>query len=193
MRAWPGRGGGRAGRGPWAAAALLCALAGCSVPEEVNPVAIYNRISGNDDARRPAPPGMDLPSPNLASIPPRPERPPPELRNAISAALAEDRTRSREPLLLRSIPAPGAAVGGAPRDQVMPAAPPPRASLAAAPRIPLTEAPAGQPTAAPRAEPGQGAPPRPGAAPAPALPEMPAEAPAPPPPDLLGAPDRPRL
>jgi hypothetical protein len=172
-------------------APLLCLLlAACSVPEEVNPVTIYRRISGEADAGRPPPPGMDRPTPSLHTVPPRPERPSPETRAAISAALADDRARSRDPLLLRTVPAPGAVGGVTPGESSMPAAPPPRAALAGAPRIPWNDAPV-----APRAQP-QAAPTAPGApAPtslAPALPEMPEEAPPPPPPDLLGPPPRPR-
>jgi hypothetical protein len=155
---------------------VLAALGGCSVPKDVNPVEIYRRISGEADAGRPPPPGMDRPRPNLASVPPRPERPPPEVRDAISAALAADRERSREALAPRAEPArfPAASPG----DPAIPAAPPPRPSLAGAPAVPWSEAP-----------------PRRGGAAAPAEPEappaMPDLAPAPPPPDLLGAPPPP--
>jgi hypothetical protein len=173
-----------------AAGLLLGLLAtGCSVPDEVNPASIYNRISGNADAGRPVPPGMDRPFPSLASIPPRPERPSPEFREAVTGALANDRARSRDPLVLRSVTVPGAAGGVMSGNSPMPAAPPGRAALAAAPAIPWTEAPASPARQGPRALPdGTTAP----AAPAPALPEMPAEAPAAPPPELLGPPPLPR-
>ena len=112
-------------KGPRLAIFLLClAVGACSVPEEVNPVAIYNRISGKDDAQRLPPPGMDRPAPNLASVPPRPERPPLELREAISAGLAEDRSRSRDPLRLRSIPGPAGIPPELSGEQPMPARPP---------------------------------------------------------------------
>ncbi|MFC7693142.1 hypothetical protein ACFQY5_29855 [Paeniroseomonas aquatica] len=78
---------------------------------------------------------MDRPRPSLGSVPPRPERPPPEARDAISAALALNRTQSREPLALRTVPAPPAA-GVAPGEPSLPAAPPPRAALTSAPAIP---------------------------------------------------------
>ncbi|RAI58916.1 hypothetical protein DOO78_10215 [Roseicella frigidaeris] len=158
-------------------------LAACAVPPEVNPVAIYNRVSGADDAARLPPPGMDGPTPNLASIPPRPERPSPEFRQAVTDSLARDRTQSRDPLVLRGTPAPPAA-GPSPGSPPVPAAPPPRASLAAAPPVPWAEGPA-----TPRAPAGAL---RPSAPAAPRLPEVPDEAPAAPPPDLLGPPPRPR-
>ncbi|TDG25028.1 hypothetical protein E2C05_25805, partial [Paracraurococcus ruber] len=123
---------GRQGR-VWAAFAVAALLAGCAVPDEVNPVKIYNRVSGNDDALRPEPPGMDRPTPNLATIPPRPERPPPAFRQAVTESLAGDRAASRDPLVLRSIPAPGQGPRtGAPAETGMPAAPPAPPRLAGA-------------------------------------------------------------
>lgn len=171
-----------------AAVLLAClALAGCEIPKEVNPVEIYREVSGLADQGRLPPPGLEQPYPNLASVPPRPERPPAATRAAISAALERDRAQSREPLVLRAEPGTPAA-NPAPGEPGLPAAPPPRPSLAGAPRIPWTElAPAQQATpagaatpATPRAEPE-----------APRLPEVPQAAPALPPPDLLGAPPPP--
>jgi hypothetical protein len=161
--------------------------AGCSVPDEVNPVSIYDRISGKADAGRPVPPGMDRPFPSLASIPPRPERPSPEFREAVTGALANDRARSRDPLVLRSVPVPGAAGGVMSGNPPMPAAPPGRAALATAPAIPWTETPASPARQGPRALPDGTTAPA-----APVLPEMPAEAPTAPPPELLGPPPLPR-
>ena len=97
--------------------------------------------------RRPA---WTVRPPTSASIPPRPERPSPEFRQAVTDALAKDRANSRDPLVLRSIPAPrgpaGRSQGGATAgDALMPAAPPRRAALAAAPAIPWAEAPAAAP------------------------------------------------
>ena len=178
---------GRRGAG-WRMPAVLAVVgwlpAACSVPPELDPVAIYDRISGADDAKRLPPPGMDRPSPNLASIPPRPERPSPEFRQAVTDSLEKDRAQSRDPLVLRGEPARGAG-GLVPGNPPMPAAPPRRPSLAAAPRIPWTESPA-----APRATPGSARPTAPPAAPS--LPAVPDAAPAPPPPELLGPPPRPR-
>jgi hypothetical protein len=158
------------------------------VPPELDPVAIYNRISGADDAQRLPPPGMDRPTPNLASIPPRPERPSPEFRQAVTDSLEKDRAQSRDPLVLRGEPA-RAAGGLAPGNPPVPAAPPPRPALAAAPRIPWTESPA-----APQVRPGAVRSGQDAAAPtaAPGLPAVPDAAPAPPPPDLLGPPPRPQ-
>lgn len=157
--------------------ALPLALTGCAVPKEINPFEIYRTLSGEADAGRPPPPGMDRPRPNLATVPPRPERPPPEVRDAISAALAADRAEARRPMPARPVPPATAAPGEPP----LPAGPPPRPALAAAPAIPwTTEPPRPRATAADPA-------PAP-AAPPPAMPEV---APAPPPPDLLGQPRRP--
>ncbi len=105
-----------------AAMIVALALAGCDVPKEVNPVYIYRAISGEADAGRPPPPGLDRPRPNLASVPPRPDRPPPEVRDALSAALAADRARSREALARTRSARPLAG------DPAWPAAPPPRAA-----------------------------------------------------------------
>lgn len=181
-----------------AATVLAASLGGCEVPKEVNPVHIYREVSGINDAARAPLPGLDQPFPNLAVVPPRPERPPLEAREAVSAALAADRAASREPL------APGAAARGAapwgaaaaPGEPPVPAAPPQRAALAGAPPIPWSpapptgRAPAPVPAAPPAASPGRAQPPVPAAAtpeaaPA-ALPEMPAAPPPAPPADLLG-------
>ncbi|MBL6456887.1 hypothetical protein JMJ55_16235 [Belnapia sp. T6] len=168
----------------WLLAWVPFALAGCSVPKQVNPIEIYRTVSGEADAGRPPPPGMDRPRPNLASIPPRPERPPPEVRDAISAALAASREQSRTPLPPRAVPA--GPVAASPGDPPIPAAPPPRPSLAGAPAVPWSDAPR-------RAAPGSPAgrtQPEPEAPPPPSMPDA---APAPPPPDLLGPPPLPRL
>lgn len=165
------------GFGRLAAALLAClALGACGVQRALNPAEIYREVSGANDAKRPTPPGLDRPFPSLHTVPPRPERPSPEAREAITAALAADRGRSREPLTLRETsgggeaPAPGMAV-----------APPPRPSLAAAPRIPWTESdPSPAPTRSRETQPAR--------APAP---EVPDAAPELPPSDLLGGPPPP--
>ena len=167
--------------------ALAClGLGACEVPRALNPVEIYREVSGANDAARPTPPGLDRPFPSLGSVPPRPDRPSPEAREAITAALAADRSRSREPLALRPAPgdgAPAAAAG-------MSAGPPARPALTTAPRIPWAEAPpvpgGGPPAATPAATPSA----RP-STPRPGVPAVPDAAPAPPPPDLLGAPPPP--
>ncbi len=178
---------------------LLLLLGACEVPKEVNPVVIWRRVSGAEDEGRLPPPGLDEPTPNLATVPPRPERPSPETRAALTAALEEQRAASRSPIALRTTPAPpGQAAPGEPG---IPGAPPAPPRLANAPNIPWDAAPAPpRPTrpdqppqaavpAPPAAPPGPGAPPPPPRglvpAPIPALPEMPEEAPAPPPAELL--------
>jgi hypothetical protein len=181
------------------AGALLFAFLGlgaCEGSTALSPAAIWREVSGADEAARPPPPGLDRPFPSLASVPPRPERPSPEAREAITAALAADRRRSREPIALRAAPDGGSA----PPAPGMAPGPPPRPALAAAPHVPWIEAappsppvrggsvPAAPPPArAPTARP---AAPTPAAA-APAVPEVPDTAPAPPPPELLGAPPPP--
>ncbi|TCZ66672.1 hypothetical protein [Roseicella aquatilis] len=175
---------GRVGRCIRAGAITLLLLApGCSrLPSQLDPVDFWSRFTGRADQNRLPPPGLDRPVPSLASVPPRPERPPIELRSAITEALSDDRASSREPLVLRTVPAPGAAPATPSGDPSMPGTPPPRPALAAAPAIPWA-APAPRPEA-----PGR----RPEAAPAtPALPDMPRQAPAAPPPELLGPPPRP--
>jgi hypothetical protein len=199
-----------------AAAAACLGLGACAPGRVVGPAAIWREVSGANDAARLPPPGLDRPFPSLGSVPPRPDRPSPEIRDAITAALTADRGRARgEPVALREVPGEGGAPAPVPAG--MAAGPPPRPALAAAPRIPWTEdpslAPPGRRDAAPAvvAPQQQGAPaaPEPAAAPAPvarppgsprpgggssapvpaaALPEVPDAAPAPPPPDLLGAP-----
>lgn len=179
-------------------------LVGCAVPKEINPVTIYREVSGQVDEGRRPPPGLDDPFPNLASVPPRPERPTAAAREAISAALADDRSNSRDPVVVRGPRgvAPGLGplgAGGSPQ----------RPSLAAAPLVPWTEVPGrGAPGigASGTGAPGTGAPfgrrpenasaPRRGAEPAtarpePSAPELPDTAPAAPPPDLLSRPPPP--
>ena len=134
---------------------LAVSLAGCEIPKEVNPVEIYRTISGEADAGRLPPPGMDRPRPSLGSVPPRPERPPPEARDAISAALALNRAESRDPLGRRSVPAPPSAAS--PGDPLMPAgaAAPGRADLGACHSLgrPGGRPGAGQPAAEPEPPP----------------------------------------
>lgn len=158
---------------------MVSALAGCDVPNQVNPVWIYREVSGAHDAGRLPPPGMDGPRPNLASVPPRPERPTVAARAAVTEALAADRAGSREVLRPErdAPPAAGVASGQPP----VPAGPPPPAALAAARPVLWLEAPAGRPL-----RPGPAVPPA-----APAAPEIGLTAPPPPPPELL-APTAPR-
>jgi hypothetical protein len=182
-------------RGGVMVAALGLLLGGCAVPKEVNPVEIWRRVSGAADEGRLPPPGMDLPSPNLASVPPRPERPTPESRAALTAALAADRASSREPIILRQVP--DGSTTTVPGSPPVPGAPPRPPALAAAPMIPLNQPPprATRPevpaSTAPVLRPGAAPPPPPrvqAPEPGPALPELPDEAAPPPLPDVLAPP-----
>ena len=89
-------------RGRSASVLLACLAVGACGGEAsgLNPAAIWREVSGANNAARPAPPGLDRPFPSLGSVPPRPERPSPEVRDAITAALTADRSRSREPVAL---------------------------------------------------------------------------------------------
>jgi hypothetical protein len=135
-------------------------------------------VGFGQDARLP-PPGLDRPSPNLASVPARPEPPNRAARDAITDGLQAAREAARTPLepglaaaSPRFAPAPGA--------PSLPAAPPAPPRLATAPAIPWTPAAALAPEAATPA-PDLGPLPT---APAPEL-LAPAAPPPPPPPALL--------
>ncbi|MEI6160951.1 MAG: hypothetical protein WCP77_14030 [Roseococcus sp.] len=100
------------------------------------------------------PPGLDRPSPNLASVPPIPERPDPATRLALTQQLQAQRDLLNQPLADRRADSPllqGAALGQPP----IPAGPPRPPVLASAPVIPWTTsapAPVARP-AAPSASP----------------------------------------
>ncbi|MCK8784240.1 hypothetical protein M0638_07600 [Roseomonas sp. NAR14] len=163
--------------------ALLLPLLGaaCSVPEAVNPVAIYDRITGETFARRTPPPGLDDPFPRLGTVPERPVRPELRAREAVSAALVQDREASRRALEPSEPAPPGLpSPGRAPGEPDVPGTPPPPPRLAAAPPIPWDAT----------ADSGLG-PATPGAAPAAPSIEIGPAPPAPPPPDLLGPPRAP--
>lgn len=193
---------------------LGLALAACAVPAQIDPRALGRDISGASmDARLP-PPGMDRPTPNLASVPPIPERPDFSVREAVTRRLEAERAASTTevPVARAADPLTEAAAPGQPP---IPARPPSPPALARAPAIPWTAprpAPptpaAGQPAArppelltperiAPGAVPALPTPDllAPVPAPAPARPSIeqlaPSEVPALPPPDLL-APAPPR-
>ncbi len=162
---------GRAG-GDQAAAGLssLCLLlAACEIPKEVNPVYIYREVTGLSDEGRLPPPGLDQPFPNLAVVPPRPERPPLALREAISPRPA----LARAPAVPWTERAPGTA---APRDG----------------RAPDRAAPPAEPAAAGPAAAVPGLPVAPTAPPPPPPPDLlgpaPGAPPPPPPADLLAPP-----
>ncbi|MBP0463398.1 hypothetical protein J5Y09_05705 [Roseomonas sp. PWR1] len=185
-----GRGRGRADQARAAAAAALLLLGGCTGgqgPESIGP--LFSRIFGPANEGRERPPGADAPFPNLGTIPPRPAVADPAVRNALTAALAEERQRSRNPLdpEMRPEPMRPARTRG---DGSMPMAPPGPPPLAAAPRVPWEEAPVlprPAPAALPAPGPGTPRPPQPAAAPAPApaLPDIGTAPPPPPPAELL--------
>jgi len=168
---------------------LLALLAGgCTAgqgPESIGP--LFRNMFGPAHEGREPPPGADAAYPNLGTIPPRPVLADPALRDALTAALAEQRQRSRNPLDPEMRPEPLRPAGTA-GDAAMPLRPPGPAPIAAAPRIPWDEPvrPTLRPGAAPEqpvVEPGQ-----PAAAPAPSatpLPEMGTSPPPPPPAGLL--------
>jgi hypothetical protein len=172
---------------------VLALLAGgCSAgqgPEAIGP--LFTRITGPAFEGREAPPGTDLPFPNLGTIPPRPEVADPALRDALTAALAEQRQRSRNPLDPEMRPEPLRPAGTA-GDRSMPMRAPGPPSLAAAPLVPW-DAPALPPAAplGPAALPAPTPGPRPPPAatpPAPVAaepPRMEAGPPPPPPAELL--------
>lgn len=187
-----GRGRGRADQ---ARPALLLALlaASCSAgsgPEDIGPV--FSRIVGPAYEGREAPPGADAPFPNLGTVPPRPSVPDPAVRDALTAALAEERQRSRNPLDPEMRPEPMRPAGTA-GDRSMPMRPPGPPRIGAVPTIPLddllpaappvTAPPAGSPTAAPAPPPTAAAP----VATPPAREPM-SDAPPPPPPAELLSP-----
>ena len=167
----------------WPVVLVLALLAaGCSPgqgPESIGPV--FERITGPAFEGREPPPGTDLAFPNLGTIPPRPAVPDPAMRDALTAALAEERQRSRNPLDPEMRPEPMRPSGTA-GDRSMPMVPPGPAPIAAAPRIPW-DSPALPPPAA-SSEPARGAP---AAAPGqpPPAPVMDTAPPPPPPAELL--------
>jgi hypothetical protein len=189
------RHGRRGGRADQARPLLLLALlaASCSAgsgPEDIGP--IFSRIFGPAYEGREPPPGADAPFPNLGTVPPRPAVPDPAVRDALTAALADQRQRSRNPLDPEMRPEPVRPAGTA-GDRSMPMAPPGPPRLGAAPRIPLDDPMPVAPAAA--APPAVTAPPAsaPAAAPAPPAASPPArepmsEAPPPPPPAELLSP-----
>ncbi len=155
----------------------LLALSACETPRQLDLRLLGRDISGASAEARLPPPGLDRPSPNLASVPPIPERPDPAARLALTQQLQAQRDLLNEPLPARRPASPlteGAASGQPP----IPAGPPRPVSLSRAPVIPWT-------TGAASAGPGRG----------PGSPEAPApEAPTPgdlpdlPSPDLLAPP-----
>lgn len=166
---------------PFALLTLLL-FPGCAVPGQLNLGLLGRDISGAAQEARLPPPGLDQPFPNLASVPPVPERPNPATRLAITQGLQAQRDELVTPLADRRRDArltEGPAAGQPP----IPARPPSPAVLARAPSIPWTVQSV-TPASATPSVPGL-------AAPTPeAQPESiaPGEVPALPSADLLGAP-----
>lgn len=167
---------------PWALLPLLL-LAACEVPGQINPRLLARDISGAAPEARLPPPGLDRPFPNLASVPPVPDRPDPAARLALTAQLQAQRDVLITPLAdrRRDTPLTEGRAEGQPPIAARPPAPP---VLSRAPAIPWT-------VSGPSPAPGRG----PAAAPAVAEPEpegpTPGEVPALPSADLLAAPPPP--
>jgi hypothetical protein len=118
-----------------AALALVLGLAACALPKEIDPFVIYDEVTGDIDAGRERPPGMDRPYPSLSSVPARPERPDARYRSGLTETLEADRSRSLNPLLPRTGPTPSAEAES-PGTPVLPAAPPLPPNLAGAVAVP---------------------------------------------------------
>ncbi|WP_140884937.1 hypothetical protein [Muricoccus nepalensis] len=122
----------RPGRGLARVLLASALLGGCVGSPGESPREFYRQISGEALESRPLPPGMDRPSPNLATVPQRPSRGPSSARADLSASLAANRAAAATPLT------PGAPVPDRPATEglaAVPAAPPAPARLAPAPRI----------------------------------------------------------
>lgn len=191
----PGHGRGRTGGDQARPLLLAVALlaAGCSPgegPSSIGP--LFARITGPAFEGREPPPGTDQGFPNLGTIPPRPAVADPAVRDALTAALAEERQRSRNPLDPEMRPEPMRPSGTA-GDRSMAMRPPGPPPIPPAPRVPWDTpglpplAPAA-PTVAPPPVPAPPAPARPAPAAAPAPPPVMDTAPPPPPPAELLAP-----
>lgn len=126
-------------------------LSACAVPDQLNLRLIGRDASGAASEARLPPPGLDRPSPNLASVPPIPERPDFAARQALTLQLQMQRDELNTPLPDRrpdSRPTEGAISGQPP----IAAAPPRPPALARAAIIPWTTqnaAPVSQPVAQP--------------------------------------------
>jgi len=114
---------------------LGVALGACSVPGQINPRALFRDASGAAMDSRLPPPGMDRPTPNLASVPPIPERPDSATRDALTRRLEAERAASTAEVPVGRTPDP-LAEADAPGQPPIPARPPGPPVLAAAPAIP---------------------------------------------------------
>lgn len=166
-------------------------LAACDVPNRLDVREIARDAAGTSAEARLPPPGLDRPGPNLASVPPVPERPDLTTRMRITQGLEQARAASEIPVPERRRSAP-LVEPGAPGQPPIPARPPAPPRLSRATPIPWT-LPAGATGAdAPQANPAPGDFPQPGEVPAAPGAELlvPGAAPLAPAPDLLspGAP-----
>ncbi len=125
--------------------ALLLLLGACD--GQTNPRALYRDMSGAGLASRGMPPGMDRRLPNLASVPPIPERPDSATRDALTRRLEAEREASTAavPAARPQFPLTEPEVAGHPP---IPARPPGPPVLAAAPAIPWAPARATRPVPA---------------------------------------------
>ncbi len=169
--------------------ALVLVLPGCGDRlAELDPRPAFANLFGAHLEGRDPPPGMDLPWPNLATVPPRPDAPSPATRDALSGRLATDRESARTPQLPSLAPRLPAAEG-APAPPRLAAAPPIRPAPPQPPVPAATPVPQPAPVHRPAAPAALPVPP-PASTPAP----EPAAAPAPPPPpspDLFAPPPPP--
>lgn len=173
-----------------ALAALPLALTAC---EGTGPIATLGRVFGPATEGRERPPGLDGGTyPALGTVPPRPDRPDPAVRHALTDRLAREREVSRDEL-----PAGAMSQGGFGRPATGLPGPPaparvgPMVAVPPAPVMTLPSAPTA-PAAVPVPAPAQPVPPAPPRTSAPATPPSPAQPPlglgGPPPlpsPDLL--------
>jgi hypothetical protein len=188
-----GRGRGRADQARLLVLAAGLLTAGCNAgqgPEALGP--LWGNLTGPAFEGRDPPPGAASDFPNLGTIPPRPSVPDVAVRDALTAALAEQRQRSRNPLDAEMRPAPPRPAG-TDGDRSMPMGPPGPPPLARAPRVnwdpvdPMPPAPQA-PAAAPGAPDSPAAPPVMDSAPPPPPPAdllTPGGPPPPPPAELL--------
>jgi hypothetical protein len=148
-----GRGKVRFRRDQAIAAAACLLIGGCAVAERTEIAAIYRDATGAGLTAREPPPGLDRPTPNLATVPPRPQRPEASFRFGLTEELESARTRAAEPLPPRANPAPPGA--DAPGEPPIPGAPPAPPRLVRAPPVPWSAAAGAAPApAAERVEPG---------------------------------------
>ncbi|KAA2212641.1 hypothetical protein [Teichococcus oryzae] len=127
---------GRHQPGAWARAASLCglfALSACVGSPAEGPGEFFRNAFGEPLQGRSLPPGSDLDYPNLASVPPPPPRGSPSAREALSRALADARSQSRDPVQPgQPLPERPAGTEGS---GLIPASPPAPARLSAAPPV----------------------------------------------------------